>query len=64
MGRHFAGCVNLKRIYNAPSYLDMGEDNLWRRFSYAEGLTYVSGNSNNRVDENGMKRENLQRDMW
>ena len=42
-GEAFKGCVNLKRIYNAPSYLDMGDEQSVEEVSFAEGLTYING---------------------
>ena len=39
----FSSCANLKRIYNAPSYLDMGDEQSVEEVSFAEGLTYVNG---------------------
>ena len=42
-GTAFKGCANLKRIYNAPSYLDMGDEQSVEEVSFAEGLTYVGG---------------------
>lgn len=62
-GEAFKGCVNLKRIYNAPSYLDMGDEQSVEEVSFAEGLTYINGMIQ-LSGQNGMKRENLQRDIW
>ncbi len=39
-GKAFAG--HSEKNYNAPSYLDMGEEQSVEEVSYAEGLTYVS----------------------
>ncbi len=67
MGKLFTvmGCCNLKRIYNAPSELELGGTSTCgvEEVSFAEGLTYVGGISTielTKWDEEGVPRA----DIW